>query len=149
MLAGCGSEPTQAEDDPTSATTEQYASVIARHEPTLREVGDEKSTCFLDVALEPTGPEAGHCISDGASAFDAMVDIKDRFDGLTSPPDEIAELVQRMQSATEHVMTTPEFDVATQCEDAESDECATSVSTMSRGLEEVMIPELDAWSPYF
>lgn len=150
-LCGCSPDqpgPETAPETTQGSTVEQYASVISRHESTLRNVGDDKSTCLFDVALEPDGPAASKCVSDSEAAFDSISDIQRRFDELAEPPEEIADLVDRMQRAVDHVVESPEFDVATQCETIDSDECATAISTMTGGMNEVMIPELDAWKPY-
>lgn len=150
MMAGCSSPdaevPPEAAEAP--ATVEQFASIVARHEKPIRDSADESGRCFLDMIMDDSELVAQNCVDLADSGRAAIIEIKDAFEQIGEAPAEIDELVQRLIRGGEHMETTPELDVQANCDDVTSDECSTAVNSVTRSIEEVIIPELDAWGPY-
>ena len=149
-IGGCSAPDTQVdpEESEAPATVEQFASVVARHEKPIRVSAAESGRCFLDMLKSDSEYVAQNCVDLADSGRAAVIEIKDGFGTLGEAPSEIDELVQRLTRGGEHMETTPELDVQANCEDITSDECSTAVNSVTRSLEEAIVPELDAWGPY-
>ncbi|WP_426937345.1 hypothetical protein ACQE2J_06850 [Brevibacterium sp. LE-L] len=142
-VTGCA-EPTPHANEEPPATIGQFASVIARHDKPIRDVVDESSGCLLTMLLGDSDVLAQRCVDSAGEGRFEVIEIKNRFGELGEAPAELDELVQRMIHGGEHLATTEDLDVRANCVEVGSDECATSVSSVLRALEEVIVPELDA-----
>ena len=145
-IAGCS--PT--EDSPTTAA---FASVVARNEKTIRNAADEKSTCFFAMTIESSEPEKQKCMKLADEGRSALIAVKDDFLRLGEPPTEINGLVERLIRGGEHLQEESAFDVKGKCDfptphTPTNEDCANAVNTVLTGLDEAIVPELDAWKPY-
>lgn len=122
-VTGCA-EPTPHANEEPPATIGQFASVIARHDKPIRDVVDESSGCLLTMLLGDSDVLAQRCVDSAGEGRFEVIEIKNRFGELGEAP--------------------AELDVRANCVEVGSDECATSVSSVLRALEEVIVPELDA-----
>lgn len=147
MMSGCSpTEPTPESEPPS--TVGQFASVVARHDTPIRKTVDDNRLCYVDMIVDDSGIKRDRCVEAAAEGRSSVIELGNGLGELGEPPVEIDELVQRMIRAGEGLVDNGDLDVRTQCDPADNDDCATTVGSIMGILDEVIIPELDAWSPY-
>lgn len=146
-MSGCSPTEPPPESEP-HATVGQFASAVARHDTPIRKTADDNQRCYVEMIIDGSGVKRDRCVEAAAEGRFSVIELGNSLGELGEPPVEIDDLVQRMIRAGEGLAEDDDLDVRAQCDAADDDDCATTVGSVIGILEEVIIPELDAWSPY-